>query len=199
MKKNIILFFLFFSFSSFSQNISSGLYEDGLRLAIDTISKKITGYYASYSGLDFETNKPKFSCIFYLEGKMIDSICQVETYFPSDKSRDFIQGKIQLLNNNKITLQLKNNHGGCLNIQNLVDEPVEFELEIQNKWTSVRYVVVDKTYFYSEKSIQKIKKSYLIKNNFVCIDKIENEWAFCTFYGEKITSGWILSKDLNSI
>jgi hypothetical protein len=199
MKFNLLIFFLIFSSISFSQNIKTGLYEDGLKIAFDSITKKVTGYYESYTGLDFDTNKPKFSCRFYLEGKLIDTLIHLETYYPGDKKTEFIQGKIQILNRNQIALSLNSNHGGCWNVQNFTEEQIKFELEVEKKWTQIRFIKVDKSYFYSEKSTQKRKKSYLIKNNFVCVEKIENEWAFCTFYGEKTTSGWILVSDLNSI
>lgn len=52
---------------------------------------------------------------------------------------------------------------------------------------------------YSDKSVDKKQNSYITKNNFVCIDKIEGEWVFCTFYGKTITKGWIRNEDLNKI
>ena len=124
---------LWLSNISFSQTIQSGEYDSVLKLAYDSTTKKLTGYYENYSGLDEATGNPKFSCIFYIQGTITGSLFAVDTYYHADKS------------------------------------------------------------------IDKKQKSYLIKNDFVCIDKIEDEWAHCTYYGKKITKGWIKTADLNKI
>jgi hypothetical protein len=35
--------------------------------------------------------------------------------------------------------------------------------------------------------------------HFVCIEKIEAEWAYSSFYGKAIIKGWIRPKDFNKI
>lgn len=42
------------------------------------------------------------------------------------------------------------------------------------------------------------QKKYVVKNDFVYVEKIEGDWAYCSFYGNKITSGWINIANLNN-
>ena len=183
----------------FSQTIHSGEYEFGLKLAFDNKTKKLTGYFENYTGWDDETNNPKFSCIFYIEGLVTKNKFEVLTYYPEDKSVDSINGQIEIINDTIIKIKLPNEHGGCWNVQHFADEPVLFDIEKKAKWTQIKYVVKDKTYFYSEKSETKKQKDYLVKNDFVCIDKTDGDWSYCTFYGKRITKGWIKSVDLNKV
>ncbi len=189
---------LWLSNISFSQTIQSGEYDSVLKLAYDSTTKKLTGYYENYSGLDEATGNPKFSCIFYIQGTITGSLFAVDTYYPNNTS-DLIKGNIQIFNNKTAGIKLHEEHGGCWNVQHFADEQVKFSLERQITWTQIRFITIDKTYFYADKSIDKKQKSYLIKNDFVCIDKIEDEWAHCTYYGKKITKGWIKTADLNKI
>jgi hypothetical protein len=81
---------------SFGQTILSGEYNAGLKLAYDSITNKLTGYYENYTGYDEETRNPKFSCIFYIHGKITGSQFTVDTYFPND-TIDIIKGNINLI------------------------------------------------------------------------------------------------------
>jgi hypothetical protein len=193
----ITIFFVLLTNISFGQTIKSGEYEFGLKLAFDSKTKKLTGYFENYTGWDEETNNPRFSCVFYIEGLVTNNIFQVLTYYPEYKSDDTINGQIEIVNDSAIKIKLPSEHGGCLNVQHFSDEPVLFDIEKKTKWTAIKYVVKDKAYFYSEKSDDKKRKSYLVKNDFVCIDKTENEWCYCTFYGKRTTKGWIKTVDLN--
>ena len=181
----------------FGQTIQSGEYEYGLKLAYDSKTKKLTGYFENYTGWDEEANNPKFSCIFYIEGLVTKNKFGVLTYYPEDKSEDSISGQIEIINDTTIKIGLPNEHGGCWNVQHFADEPVSFAIEKKVEWKHIKYVVKDKTYFYSEKSEGKKQKAYLVKNDFVCIDKTEGDWTYCTFYGKRITKGWIKTVDLN--
>ena len=88
MTKNISLFLLLvFSTLSFcQQKIQSGEYENGLRIAYDGESKKITGYYENYTGFDENSKTPRFSCIFYIEGTVVGQKAIIKTYFPENKN-----------------------------------------------------------------------------------------------------------------
>lgn len=181
----------------FGQIIQSGEYEFGLKLAYESKTKKLTGYFENYTGWDEETKKPRFSCIFYIEGLLTKNKFGVLTYYPEDKSEDTISGQIEIVNNKTIKIKLPSEHGGCWNVQHFADEPVSFDIEKKTEWTQIKYVVTNKTYFYSEKSENKKRKSYLVKNDFVCIDKTEGNWTYCTYYGMTISKGWIKTEDLN--
>jgi hypothetical protein len=191
------LFFLSIINIAFGQTITSGAYEFGLKLAFDSKTKKLTGYFENYTGWDEESKSPKFSCIFYIEGFVTKNTFQVLTYYPEYKSDDTISGQIEIVNDNTIKIKLPSEHGGCWNVQHFADEPVLFDIEEKAPWTTIKYVVKDKTYFYSEKSDAKKQKAYLVRNDFVCIDKTEAEWCYCTFYGKQTTKGWIKTGDLN--
>jgi hypothetical protein len=192
-----IITLLLLSTISFGQKIVTGEYNFGLKLAYDNKTNKLTGYFENYTGLDEATNNPKFSCIFYIEGIIEGNIVKIKTYYPTDKLDDIIFGTLELANSKTVTIKLPEEHGGCWNVQHFADEPAKFTLEKDLAWVQIRFINADKTYFYSDKSTNKKQKSYLVKNNFVCIDKIEGDWAHCTFYGKKITKGWIKTEDLN--
>jgi hypothetical protein len=194
-----ILTHLFLTSICIGQNILSGEYYSGLKLAYDSTTNKLTGYFEEYTGLDEQTGNPKFSCIFYLEGTITGNQFKIDTYYPNDISHDLIKGYIQIINDKTVSIKLPEEHEGCWNVQHFVDEPVNFVLEKETSWVQIRFVNTDKMYFYSDKSIDKKRKSYLVKNDFVCIDKIEGEWAYCTYYGKAITKGWIRNIDLNKI
>jgi len=181
----------------FGQTIESGEYEFGLKLAFDSNTKKLTGYFENYTGWDEETKNPRFSCIFYIEGIVTNNKFGVLTYYPEDKSEDTISGQIEIVNKTTIKIKLQSEHGGCWNVQHFAEEPVSFDMENKTEWTQIKYVAANKTYFYSEKSENKKQKAYLVKNDFVCIDKTEGNWAYCTFYGKTNTNGWIKTADLN--
>lgn len=178
--------------------ILSGEYNSGLKLAFDQKSNKLTGYFENYTGFDEKTFNPKFSCIFYIEGTIESKQFKINTYFPNDTSF-FVEGNIEIVDEKTVKIKLAEEHGGCWNVQHFANEEVNFSLEKKAAWAQIRFVTAEKAYFYSSKSIDKIQKSYLIKNDFVCIEKIENDWAFCTYYGNSITTGWIKTSDLNKM
>jgi len=194
-----LLTFILLSNISWGQKPVSGEYEFGLKLALDSSANKLTGYFENYTGWDEETNLPKFSCIFYFEGTIWDKKVKISTYDPTYKSGEIIEGTLEIIDNKTVNIKLTSEHGGCWNVQHFVEEPAKFELERPVPWIQIRYVKKNKSYFYSEKSINKKRKAYLVKNDFVCIDKLDGDWAYCTFYGTKATKGWIKITDLNKI
>jgi len=190
---------LWLSNISFGQKIVSGEYDFGLKLAYNSKTKKLTGYFENYTGWDEETKNPRFSCIFYIEGLVTKKMFSVLTYYPENKSSNKISGLIEISNDSTVKIKLPSEHGGCWNVQHFADESVKFSIEKKTEWTQINYVVANKTYFYSEKSDNKRQKVYLVKNDFVCIDKTEGDWAHCSYYGKRIKKGWIKTTDLNKI
>lgn len=188
---------LFFSSSTFGQNISSGFYDYDLKLAFDLKTKKLTGYFEAYNGWDEEIQNPKFSCIFFIEGRLTKSKIDVLTFYPDDKQDDLITGTLELVNDSVVILKLAEDHGGCWNIQPLANIPVNFRLNKSANWKEIKYVTAKKAFFHYEASENKKQKGYLVKNDFVCIEKFTGKWAYCTFYGKKVTKGWIKKRDLN--
>lgn len=188
---------------SFGQGPVSGEYESGLKLAYDNNKKVLSGYFESYTGWDERTKKPRFSCIFYIQGKSTGRKSIISTYYPLDSSGDLIVGTIEVIDGETVRIRLPENHGGCWNVQNFTDDSIDIaKFSIKNKanWFQVRYVQTDKTFFYKDRLPRHKMKSYLLKGNFVCIDTINGKWAHCTYYGQKLTtSGWLRLDDLSDI
>lgn len=202
MKKIIIAFyFLLFSNITLGQHIlKSGDYDNGLRLAYDSQSNKITGYYENFTGWNEDTKTPRFSCIFYIEGDFSGQKTTIKTYFPEDnKNEDTIEGYMEVVNEETINIKLPEDHGGCWNVQHFADKPEAFKLEKNFNWIQIRYVNTTKSYFYKEQSNDKKLKSYLIKGDIVFIEKIENEWVFCSYFGKKTIKAWLKVSDLNKL
>ncbi len=200
MKQSLTLIILLFLLNiSSGQIVATGEYDPGLKLAYDNTTKKLTGYFEDHSGWDEETNSPRFSCVFYIEGEIEDNIFKIKTCFPEDKSEDIIYGTLEVMINRNIKINLPEEHGGCWNVRHFANEQCIFSLVREIAWTTIRFINTDKAYFYAEKAIDEKQESYLVKRDFVCIDKIEDDWAYCTFYGKTITKGWIRTADLNKI
>jgi len=80
MKKLLtIITLLWLSNISFGQTLISGEYKFGLKLAYDSKTKILTGYFEDYTGWDEETKNPRFSCIFYIEGLVSNNKCSILT------------------------------------------------------------------------------------------------------------------------
>lgn len=199
MKHSLIgILMLLLSFFCFGQRAQSGYYDGGLYLAVDSLNQVLTGYFNQSSGWDESLKAPMFSCVFYLKGDLDKDSIALTTYYPNEEKRDLIKGWFVFKNDHALKIQLDEDHVGCGNVQNFKPEPIPFELEQASNWISIRYVQLPKAYFYAEKSINKKRKAYVIQNDFICIDRIKNEWAYGYFYGDKSTSGWLRLSDLNS-
>lgn len=199
--KKLLLTFLILLFANLlsGQKLISGEYDSGMRLSYDTSSNILTGYFESYTGLDEETQNPKFSCVFYIEGKVTGKKFSIKTYYPEDKKDDMISGTIEIIDNKTIKISLPEEHGGCWNVQHFADKPEEFGLEKKTTWTQIRYIDNPKSYFYKDQSNINRTKIYLLKGDIIYVNKIENGKAFCTYFGKKITKGWINISDLNKV
>ncbi|MFN0047661.1 MAG: hypothetical protein ACKVOU_00910, partial [Cytophagales bacterium] len=161
---------LIFSCQLFAQKITPGEYEFGLKLAYDSKTNKLTGYFESYSGWDETTKKARFSCIFYLEGQMGGNSSEIKTYYPTQNVDEIVQGELKLITKKSIGIKLDDEHGGCWNVHHFADKPEKFELEKAYGWIQIRYVESEKTYFYLDKSEDTKLKSYLVKSDFVCVE-----------------------------
>jgi hypothetical protein len=196
MKKIVVLSLLLKLSFSYCQ-IKSGEYDDGLNLAYNPINNLITGFYENYTGLDEETNNPRFSCVFYIKGVYKKSKIGIESYSPLDKEADLINGEIKLINLNTIAIKLQDEHGGCWNVQPFKDEFVTFSLYQKKNWIEIRYINTPKSYFYKNKTEESKQKSYLVKGDIIYIDKIEDKWIHCIYKANKTVSGWIKIDTLN--
>jgi len=90
--------------------IVSGEYAQ-LHLAFNPKDSVITGYYEDGTGIR-DTGGQQFSCIFYIEGKLVDSTAKIKTYFPAD-NKTLITGELKVISKKKINIKLQDDPGGC--------------------------------------------------------------------------------------
>ena len=198
MKRYSILLFSFFIINtSNAQSFISGMYDVGLTLAYNKSSQKITGCYENATGYDEQTKSPRFTCIFYIEGKVKGNVVDIITYYPEEKFSDTISGKLEIIKDKTISIKLREDHGGCWNVEQFSDETKTIGLSQAINVSEVKYVISNKAYFYAQKNNKTMLKKYVVKNDFVYVEKIEGGWAYCSFYGNKITNGWIKLENLN--
>jgi hypothetical protein len=176
--------------------VQPGIYQSGLMIGYDEVNRKVTGVFEDASGWNEEMKAPQFSCIFYVEGVVDRDTIPVVSYYPGEEDTDTITGTIRL-DAKTLLLHLDQDHGGCWNVSTFSNEPQSFELDQSRSWIQIRYVVKDNAWFYADKSKSSKQKAYVIKKDFVCVEKIEGLWAYCTFYGEVIIRGWLRVEDLN--
>jgi len=200
MKIFALLFLITFC-SSIRENkiLISGKYDDELHLAFNPNNNIVTGYFSSATGYDESTDKPKFTCVFYLEGKLENNKVNIKTYYPLNKEGDLIAGTMNLIDSSHLSIKLPEDHGGCWNVQPFSNDSINFQLSEKQNWVEIRYVISDKSYFYSEKNESAKKRAYLIKGDLVYIERIEDSWLYCHFYGNTTTSGWIKNETLNKL
>lgn len=198
LKKNslAVLILLLLSGLCYSQKLRSGTYDYGMFLAYDSTTNRLSGYFESYGGWDESMKEAKFSCIFYIEGTVADTVFEIMTYYPNETA-DSIKGTMEIVNDRSVNIRLNDDHGGCGNVQNFSSEKLTFTLIDAYPWKEVRFITVDKSYFHSEPKEDKKQKAYLVKSDFVCIEKTKGKYAYCTYFGDKTTTGWIKITDLN--
>jgi hypothetical protein len=183
---------------TFGQQIQSGYYGDGLYIAYDSSKQALSGYYENYTGWDESLKAPRFSCVFFIEAHLNQSIVKINTYYPEDRfSSPNIEGQLEIVSPNSLLISLKEEHGGCWNVEHFTDAPVRFKLSEAANWKAIKYVIKDKAFFYRNASERSKEKAYLIKNNFFCIYKIYGNWAYGCYNGEHTKTGWIKRSDLN--
>lgn len=171
--------------------INSGQYSLGLNLAFNPMTNKVTGYFENHSGLDENTGEPRFSCIFYLTGSYDKNGFNIDTYYPLNKENDFIKGEIHIKDTKTISIKLKEDHGGCWNVQPFSDEFIDFSLITKEKWIEISYIDVDKAYFYNDTNEASKRKSYVAKGDIVYIDQIKDDWIHGQYRGRSIAEGWL--------
>ncbi len=196
MKKIIFLCFLL-QLSFLYGQIKSGDYDDGLNLAYNPKNNLITGFYENYTGLDEQTNNPRFSCIFYIKAFYKKGKIELESYYPLNKEDDMIHGEMKIMNSSTIALKLQEEHGGCWNVQPFKNEFVTFSLYQNKNWIEIRFINTPKSYFYKNKTEESKQKSYLVKGDIIYIDQIEDKWIHCIYKAKKTVSGWIKIDTLN--
>ncbi|MBK9636918.1 MAG: hypothetical protein IPO63_03555 [Bacteroidetes bacterium] len=201
MKINTYFLYLIFSlmllpFSRGWAQLTSGIYSNGLTVAYDSTHQTITGYFEGEGGFDEQTQQPLFSCIFYFEGRITDSVASIKSYYPFKEKADTIVGIIKIKNAQTFEMKLNEEHGGCWNVSHFAEDAVEFKLEEKRNWKWISYVLHPNANIYSEPSDKK-KEIHLIKKPMVVfVDAIMEGWCFIHFESTSKNEGWIKKTSL---
>lgn len=198
MKFSFFLSSLLLASLGFSQELQSGQY-DALQLAHDEEKNLITGFYEDYTGWDANTESPRFSCVFYLEGNMINGKARINAYQPGYKLFYANTGTIEVKNDTMFTLTFDDpDKASCTNVTSF-EKPKNLRLNKSFSMIQVRFIATNKAYFHSKPSVDSQLKSYVIKGDVVQVEKIEDEWAYCSYTGKSTTKGWIRTNELNTL
>ena len=179
---------------------SSGLY-DSLLIGVDKEKGELTGFFADYTGWDEQTKSPRFSCVFYIYGKLQGDTYQITTWYPDDN--EFIKGKLKFVlaeGRREIDLRLEEEHGGCWNVRHFAQNagPEPLTLEKSGNWISVKLVSANKAFFHKGPNAQMKGRAYLVKNDPVRVLKVQPGWVEAEYGADKVARGWIKESDLFS-
>ena len=81
----------------------SGYYSSTMLIGVDDNSGIVTGWYENYTGWDEQIQAPRFSCSFYLFGKLHGDRYHITTWYPG--TDDQIEGSL--------TFSLRMSSRGC--------------------------------------------------------------------------------------
>ncbi len=174
--------------------IATGAYEDSLLVGYDPGSNIVTGHFSMEMGL-----QPRFSCIFYLEGRLKGSSAQVRTYYPATPTEDEITGVLTLDGPNRVQIALPSEPGGCWNVWHFADkdQPADFTLDKAAPWIAVAVARGPKTYFYDAPASPTRRKAYVVKGDGLGVRATRPGWLQVDYVGgAKTISGWIKQADV---
>ncbi len=186
------------AFACGQAEIISGRY-GYLMLAFERDSKSVTGYYENATGWDEQLQSPRFSCAFYIHGVLDGNKIAIKSLTPLDAEQAPINGTLEVSADNWVKIQLAEEHGGCPNVEHFAVKPVEFHLEEKKSWIQLRYVTVEKAYFYSGDKEESKLNSFVVKGDIVYVEKIKKGRVYCSFTGRKIIKGWLNIAALNTL
>lgn len=178
----------------------SGVYDEGLIIAYDNKTNKISGYYENHTGWDNHRSTSRFSCIFYLQGKSgADKFIKIKTWYP-DNPESVIFGVLKISDEkNKLSIKLNKEHGGCWNVQHFTDSTVNFDLTDRKNWLEIRIIRAERSYFYRKPDIKTRSTAYVINGDVIKVIKNKPEWTYVEYQNYntgKITQGWIKTDSL---
>jgi hypothetical protein len=179
---------------------SSGLY-DSLLIGVDKEKGELTGFYEDGTGWDEQLKAPKFSCIFYIYGKLQGDAYQITTWYPGEDK--YIKGELKFVlreGRKEIDVKLVEEHGGCWNVQPFAEKgrPATMSLTEHGDWIGVKVVSANKAFFHNGPDAQMKGRSYVVKNDPVRVLKIQPGWVEAEYGGKKTVRGWIKESDLFS-
>jgi hypothetical protein len=180
----------------------SGVY-DSLLIGVDEKSGLVTGYFEESTGWDEQTKSPRFTCAFFLYGKLQGDVYQITTWYPGlphvPNVPDKIKGRLKFVTVNglqKAHVKLEEEPGGCGMAHPFMPDGGDFELSTPGAWSSVRLVSARRAYFHQAPDARTKEKTFVVRNNAVRVYKVQNGWAEAEFGGDKIFRGWLKESDL---
>jgi hypothetical protein len=170
-------------------------------IGVDKEKGEVTGFFSESGGWDDQTKAPRFSCIFYIYGKLQGDTYQVTTWYPGNK--EYIKGELKFIvseGRKEIDLRLAEEHGGCWNVRHFAKDanPATLELEKSGDWIGVRVVSANKAFFHKGPNVQTKERAYVVKHDPVRALKVQAGWVEAEYGDDKVTRGWIKESDLFS-
>jgi len=195
MTKILVWLIAFLAWPCVAAPVVSGDY-DGFLIGVDR-NGSLTGYF------DSSTGRGQFSCIFFVSGNVSGSADIVDTWFPGDRDpKDVIHGVLERSSNGKpaVRLKLREEHGGCWNVQHFASDQSTFVLTKRGSWESIRIVGAKRAYFYDDPSSPKPRKVYAVMGNVLRVFDTCEGWVKAEYISpeNRRTRGWILERDLFS-
>lgn len=203
---SIILFLAFlignFPLESFAvgQNKPSGRsgnYDNLLLIGVDENSEELTGYFEDAVGWDESTKSPRFTCAFFLYGRLRGDAYEITTWYP--EMGDPIKGELKFVTVDKISraqIKLEELPGGCgmAHPSLTQDGGDELELSAPGNWTSVRAVSAKQAFFHKATDSRTKTKAYVVRGDAIRVFRVQNGWVEAEFGArgsKKEPRGWI--------
>jgi hypothetical protein len=171
---------------------------EGLLLAVDPDSGTLTGYFEMYGGEDEDSGGPRFSCVFFLRGRIEGSPpYAIATWYPEPSPQAPIAGTITPTADG-VEIHLAQEHGGCWNVEHFADAaPARIALE-HGPWRAIRVVAADKAYFHDAADAATRRQAYVTEHDAVRVHALAEGWVDAEYVGEdgRATRGWLREADL---
>ena len=180
----------------------SGDYDNLLLIGVDENSGVLTGYFEDSVGWDERTQTPRFTCAFFLYGRLRGDAYEITTWYPG--MGDPIKGQLKFVtvdNLSRAQIKLEELPGGCgMAHPSLAQVDGDaLQLSAPGNWTSVRAVSARRAFFYRATNSRTKKKAYVVRGDAIRVFRVQNGWVEAEFGAigiNKETRGWIKESTL---
>lgn len=140
---------------------------------------------------------PQFGCLFLLEGRMEGGTARVSTWVPGEAER--VTGELRL--GAHPSLQLEENHGGCLMTSgDMKDEPYDLLLdETRDDWVGAGLVTAERTVLHPDLLDDPgRRRPYLVRFDPVAVLARQPGWISVEYLeaSEGRVTGWLRDADV---
>lgn len=180
----------------------SGNYDNLLLIGVDENSGELTGYFEDAVGWDESTKSARFTCAFFLYGRLRGDAYEITTWYP--EMGDPIKGQLKFVtvdNLSRAQIKLEELPGGCgmAHPSLAQDGGDELELSAPGNWTSVRAISAKQAFFHKATDSRTKTKAYVVRGDAIRVFRVQNGWVEAEFGAtgsNKETRGWIKESDL---